>query len=206
MHLPILLASSSPYRASLLAILGVEFTQASPDIDEQALAGETPRQLAARLSEQKALALRAAYPRHIIIGSDQVAATSNDIVLGKPHTESNAIAQLKACSGDCVKFYTGLCVSLPSSPDKSNATTHVETGKVYFRNLSSREIVAYVKAEQPLDCAGSFKSEGLGISLFERLDFDDPNALIGLPLISLNKILLEHGINILLNQKTNTTP
>lgn len=190
-HIPILLASSSPYRGRLLAQLGLSFIQASPDIDETAIYNETPYELVSRLSEQKAMALSQQYSGHIIIASDQVAITPNNIVLGKPGTADNACKQLTDVSGQKVSFLTGLCVLSPCGDNNGiwRKQMIVEPYYVYFRTLSQAQIRHYVKRENPLDCAGSFKSEGLGISLFEKLEGDDPNALIGLPLIRLCSML-----------------
>ena len=195
---PILLASSSQYRAQLLRQLGLEFEQASPNIDESALINESPNALVTRLSEQKATALTVLYPKHIIIASDQIALTQNGKILGKPKTIDNAIRQLTSVNGEKVLFLTGLCVLSPSQSDeKWFKQTVVEPFTVYFRHLSQAQIVNYVKREQPLDCAGSFKSEGLGISLFEKLEGQDPNALIGLPLIKLCTFLTLAGASVL---------
>jgi MAF protein len=186
----ILLASSSQYRAQLLRQLGIEFEQASPNIDESALIGESPNALVTRLSEQKARALSVAYPKHIIIASDQIALTQNGEILGKPKTIDNAIHQLTSVNGEKVVFLTGLCVLSPlKNQAKWLKQSVVEPFTVYFRQLSEQQIINYVRRELPLDCAGSFKSEGLGISLFDRFEGQDPNALIGLPLIKLCSFL-----------------
>lgn len=186
----ILLASSSQYRAQLLSQLGIKFEQASPNIDESALIGESPNALVTRLSEQKARALTAAYPEHIIIASDQIALTQNGEILGKPKTIDNAIHQLTMVNGEKVVFLTGLCVLSPIEGDgKWLKQLVVEPYTVYFRQLSKQQIINYVRREQPLDCAGSFKSEGLGISLFEKFEGQDPHALIGLPFIKLCSFL-----------------
>jgi MAF protein len=196
---PILLASSSPYRGRLLAQLGISFIQAAPNIDESSLFNETPHELVSRLSEQKALALSKQYDDHIIIASDQVAVTPNNIVLGKPGTVDNACKQLNGVSGQKVSFLTGLCVLSPCSDHHSSWRKQliVEPYYVYFRRLSHTQIRNYVERENPLDCAGSFKSEGLGISLFEKLEGDDPNALIGLPLIRLCSMLDNINVSVL---------
>jgi septum formation protein len=187
---PILLASSSKYRAQLLRQLGIEFEQASPNIDESALVGESPDALVTRLSEQKARTLSVDYPEHIIIASDQIALTQNGDILGKPKTIDNAIRQLTSVNGEKVVFLTGLCVLSPSKGDvKWLKQSVIEPYTVYFRQLSEQQIINYVRRELPLDCAGSFKSEGLGISLFEKFEGQDPHALIGLPLIKLCSFL-----------------
>ncbi|MFT6267587.1 MAG: MAF protein [Alphaproteobacteria bacterium] len=196
---PILLASSSTYRASLLAQLSVDFIQASPNIDESHISSETPHAMVSRLSEQKAMALRKQYPSHVIIASDQIALTHNNEILGKPHNHETAVKQLMQASGQRVAFLTGLCVLSPQA--NNDGTWHkqlvVEPYIVYFRKLTVSQVIDYVTREKPFDCAGSFKSEGLGISLFEKLEGDDPNALIGLPLIQLCSMLENIGMPIL---------
>jgi septum formation protein len=191
--LPIILASSSPYRQQLLAKLDLEFTSFSPNIDESSLANEAPKALALRLSQQKAEALANQHPNHFIIGSDQVACM-NDIILNKPGNYHNAVAQLKQCSGQRVSFHTGITL-LNSATGKlySDVVSH----RVFFRELCDDNIEDYVQREKPYDCAGSFKVEGLGISLFQKLEGDDPNSLIGLPLIRLIDFLSQENINVL---------
>ncbi|GBU11904.1 m(7)GTP pyrophosphatase [Enterobacterales bacterium] len=169
----------------------LSFACAAPDIDESPRPGELPAGLVQRLAEAKARALVPSYPDHYIIGSDQVCAIKGQIT-GKPHTFDNALLQLQAASGQTVTFYTGL--SLVDS-DTGEAQTLCETFDVTFRKLTEAEIRGYLLAEQPYDCAGSFKCEGLGISLFERLSGKDPNTLIGLPVITLLASLREKGIN-----------
>lgn len=191
----LVLASSSPYRRVLLEKLGLPFTTASPDIDETPLPGESPHQLVHRLAEQKALALRERFPGSWIIGSDQ-AACLNGLALGKPGDFDRAFAQLQACSGRRVEFVTGLSLLDGNS---GRVRTAVETFAVEFRTLTAAQIRDYLEREQPFDCAGSFKAEGLGIALFERMDGDDPNTLIGLPLIRLVSFLNDAGLNILAN-------
>ncbi len=198
-QLPILLASSSVYRARLLAQLGLDFIQASPNIDESRKSGETPLAMVSRLSEEKAIALSKQYPSHLIIASDQVAITQKNEILGKPHQHNAAVKQLMLMSGQKVDFLTGLCVL---SPDvNNNGTWHkqliVEPYFVYFRDLTFSQVSDYVTKEKPLDCAGSFKSEGLGISLFTKLEGDDPNALIVLPLIQLCSMLEKLDMSVL---------
>lgn len=183
--LPIVLASSSRYRHQLLSQLGLTFEWASPDIDESALPHETPQTMAARLAESKARALAPRYANHLVIGSDQTACLDGRI-LGKPGNFATAQLQLRACNGRRVEFSTGLCV-LNTSTDV--AQTIVEPFAVIFRQLSNEQIDRYLTREEPFDCAGSFKVEGLGIALFERLEGNDPNALIGLPLIRLVTLL-----------------
>jgi MAF protein len=165
-------------------------------VDETPLAGESPRALVNRLSRSKALAGASAQPGHgdaLVIGSDQVAVLGEDI-LGKPGTEENARAQLSRLSGQCVTFLTGLC--LVNTGTGSERQALIET-PVWFRQLTAAQIANYVAREQPLDCAGAFKSEGLGIALFERMGGPDPNALIGLPLIELCTMLEAEGLAIL---------
>lgn len=187
----ILLASTSPYRRAILEKTTLEFSCAAPDIDETALAGESAEALVQRLAEQKARALAARYPGHLIIGSDQVCVI-DDTILGKPHTFDNARRQLSLASGKKVVFYTGLCLL---DSDSGKAQRVCEPFEVHFRVLEDAEISGYLQLEKPYNCAGSFKCEGLGISLFEKLDGRDPNTLIGLPLIALLGLLREHGIN-----------
>jgi septum formation protein len=186
----LILASSSSYRRDLLQRLTKHFRQLAPDIDESAAARETPAALALRLAIAKAKAVAAIRPGAIVIGSDQVAALGTQM-LGKPGDHENARAQLLMCSGQTVSFHTALCLI----DGRDGRVQHaVDTTHVYFRNLDSAEIEAYLHAEQPYDCAGSFKAEGLGITLFTRMQSDDPTALIGLPLIALNHMLRTAGI------------
>lgn len=189
---PLVLASSSPYRRELLQRLQLPFTCCSPNIDERPLADETPEVLVQRLAVAKARALRAQFLQHLIIGSDQVAVLDGQI-LGKPGTAATAIAQLTAASGRSVIFYTGLCLL-----DSASGTIQVDCVPftVHFRSLSPAQISRYIEREQPLDCAGSFKSEGLGISLFRATEGEDATSLIGLPLIRLCDMLSQAGIAI----------
>lgn len=189
---PLVLASTSPFRKALLEKLGLAFSTRAPDIDESPLPGENPEQLVMRLSLRKAQAIEKEFPNALVIGSDQVACIENSI-LGKPGDREGAIAQLKAASGSKVDFYTGL--SLLNTANGRQRTL-CEPFTVYFRRLQQDQIERYLDAEKPYNCAGSFKSEGLGISLFERLQGDDPNALIGLPLIRLVELLEAEGIGI----------
>ena len=187
--LPLVLASSSRYRKQLLEKLGLSFIQASPDADETALPDETAQQLTERLALVKASALSTHYPAHLIIGSDQVA-THNGRIIGKPHTKDNAFQQLKAFSGQSVTFLTGLCLY---NSKTGQHQSHTEPFCVHFRELNDQQILSYIEKEQPLDCAGSFKSEGLGITLFSAMEGRDPNSLIGLPLIALTTMLRNEG-------------
>lgn len=188
-RMPLVLASTSPYRKELLGRLGLPFETMAPYADETALADETPQALVQRLAILKARAVGATR-QGLIIGSDQVASTGNDI-LGKPGSHSNAVAQLSFLSGKRVSFFTGLC--LLDSVNGSLQTDMVPY-HVHFRTLSSQQIDRYLRTEQPYNCAGSFKSEGLGITLFERMEGDDPTALIGLPLIRLTTMLINAGV------------
>jgi MAF protein len=191
----VVLASTSPFRKSLLEKLNINFECAKPETDESPQINETPQKLVERLATEKASAVSISFPNSLIIGSDQVA-VCDDEILGKPHTFENAVKQLTKFSGKCVTFYTGLCVL--DSLDNS-VKSLVEPFHVHFKKLTQQEIVNYINAEQPLNCAGSFKSEGLGICLFEKLEGDDPNTLIGLPLIKLVKLLKEHDFDVLSN-------
>lgn len=189
--LPLVLASSSPYRRELLARLQLPFTHHAPDIDESAQPHENAQSLVCRLAEAKARALATTYPAALIIGSDQVAALADGTLLGKPHTLERAQAQLRAASGSSVTFYTGLCVF---NSHNQRAQVACVPFTVQFRELDDACILRYLQAEQPFDCAGSFKSEGLGITLFRRTIGEDATSLIGLPLIKLTDMLLAEGI------------
>lgn len=187
----ILLASTSPFRQALLRKLGLPFITAAPEVDESPQPGENAEALVIRLAVAKAQALAGTYPRHWIIGSDQVCVLDGAIA-GKPHTAENARVQLRTASGKAITFYTGLALFHPAS---GRLLQCCEPFVVHFRTLTDAEIAGYVEKEQPLQCAGSFKSEGLGICLFERLEGRDPNTLVGLPLIALNGMLQQAGIN-----------
>ncbi|TLU68092.1 septum formation inhibitor Maf [Thalassotalea litorea] len=189
----LVLGSTSVFRKAILEKLNLNFICDKPDIDETPLPHETPEQLVERLALGKAKKVAESHRNALIIGSDQVAVHQGEI-LGKPGSCENAINQLMRFSGDKVTFLTSLC--LYNSGDDSYQVI-VEPFNVYFRELSLTQVTAYVNAEQPLHCAGSFKSEGLGICLFERLEGDDPNSLIGLPLIGLTKLLANQGIDVL---------
>jgi len=190
----LILASTSPWRRMLLEKLAMPFDCAAPDVDETPHPGEPARQLVVRLAQAKAQALAERYPRHLIIGSDQVCVLDGEIT-GKPHSEENARLQLRKASGTIVTFYTGLALYNSAN---GHLQTECEPFDVHFRHLSDQEIDNYVRKERPLHCAGSFKSEGLGITLFERLEGRDPNALVGLPLIALCQMLRREGCNPLL--------
>ena len=188
----IILASTSRYRKELLSRFGIPFGVAAPDVDESPLEGELPEALAVRLARAKALKVAEDYTDALIIGSDQVAVCGDEI-LGKPGTHENAVRQLTLLSGREAVFHTALCVH-------STATHHTllrtVVNNVTFRTLSPETVERYLQKEKPYDCAGSAKSEGLGIALIKRLGGDDPNALVGLPLIALVDLLLEHGLEV----------
>ena len=192
----LILASTSPFRKTLLEKLNLSFDCAKPNVDETPLAGETAIELVERLAIEKAKAVASEFPNALIIGSDQVALSEGNI-LGKPHNFENGFKQLMSFSGKAVEFHTGLCV-FDSSTGKSLSL--VELFTVHFNILSIQEITAYLNAEQPYNCAGSFKSEGLGICLFEKLEGNDPNTLIGLPLIRLVSLLKQQGLDVLQEQ------
>ena len=189
---PLVLGSTSVYRRELLQRLGLAFTTDKPEVDETPRPGEAPSALAQRLALAKAQAVAARHPQAIVIGSDQVA-NLNGQPLGKPGTHERAVTQLRAMSGQTVVFHTALAV------------VHADTGlllqdmadvRVQFRDLSNAEIERYLRAEQPYDCAGAAKSEGLGIALLARIDNDDPSALIGLPLIRTCAMLRQAGLQV----------
>lgn len=186
----LILASTSPYRRELLHRLGLPFEVASPQTDESRWPGESPEAMALRLSEAKARAVAGTHPDALIIGSDQVA-TVDGLIYGKPGSHERAVDQLRVLSGKTVNFYTGLCLY--------NARTGVVEvcgvpTLVTFRNLTDEEIERYLRREPAYDCAGSARSEGLGIGLLSRIAGDDPNALVGLPLIALCALLRRQGV------------
>lgn len=190
---PLLLASSSKHRKSVLQKLNLSFITAAPNIDECPAIDENPRQLALRLAEEKAHALASLYPNHIIIGSDQVASLENQII-GKPMNRQCSIRQLKHQSGKSVNFYTSLCVL---NSENNQFYTDIDMTTVQFRELTEQQIMHYVDSEQPYDCAAAFKSEKLGIALLRKIEGEDPNALIGLPLIKLISLLEKFNISVL---------
>ncbi len=192
MKKPLVLASSSLYRQELLKRLRLPFTAVSPDIDESPAPGETPPATALRLAEQKARALAARFPDALIIGSDQVAELDG-LAIGKPGDHAEAVKQLTAASAHTVYFHTALCLL---DAGVGQAQTKIATNEVKFRALTPEQIERYLLAEKPYDCAGSAKSEGLGITLIESIRGDDPNALIGLPLIELTTMLMRAGVEI----------
>ncbi len=188
----LVLASTSPYRQQLLNKLAIPFITANPDCDETPLENETPKQLVERLAKGKAQSCEVD-SASLVIGSDQVCVINGKII-GKPLDRDTAIQQLTEQSGQTIEFFTGLALH----NSKTNETdVKVDTFKVHFRNLTKQQIENYVDKEQPFFCAGSFKSEGLGIALFEQLEGKDPNTLVGLPLITLVDMLAEQGVDIL---------
>lgn len=188
----LVLASSSPYRRELLSRLHLPFVSAAPEIDETPHSGEAPIDMVRRLSLTKARALRDAHPNALIIGSDQCAVLHGEII-GKPGDHAAAVAQLRAASGNSMLVHTGLCL-LDTADDTEQLD--VVSYDVRFRTLDDSEIETYLQIERPYDCAGSVKSEGLGISLLEHMRGDDPSALVGLPLIRLSAMLRNAGIGV----------
>ncbi len=187
----LILASTSRYRAGLLGRLGLPFDQESPGVDESGHPGEAPRALAIRLARAKAEVVASRHPGAWCLGSDQVAVLGGE-VLGKPMTVERCVAQLMAASGREVVFLTAACLA---NVDDPFLREHVDETRVRFRELGEPEVRRYVEIEQPLDCAGGFKCEGLGIALFERIDSSDPTALIGLPLIWVAQALRAAGLD-----------
>ena len=204
----LILASSSQYRRQLLANIGIDADLVSPSIDETPKPNESPVTLSKRLASEKAHSVAQQFPHRIVIGSDQVAMVETPKgreILGKPGSIENAVNQLKLCQGKPVTFYTAisLCQINPHSKSPTIKVTGVEETKVYFRTHSEQQLRAYVEKEMPLDCAGSFKCEGVGILLFERITSRDPNTLIGLPIMLLHNMLDKHFDIDLLNLATN---
>jgi septum formation protein len=189
----IVLASSSSYRQDLLKKLGLQFESVSPEISETAKNDERPDCLALRLAKEKAVAVGSRFPDSLIIGSDQVAVLNGKQLI-KPMSRDNAIRQLRAASGRCIAFYTAVS-TLNTATGEIKAD--IDRCLVHFRTLSDKEIERYVDRDQPFDCAGGFKSEGLGIVLFEKFEGEDPNALIGLPLIRLCRLLESFGVTVI---------
>jgi septum formation protein len=189
----LILASTSPFRRELLARLGLPFEVQAPDIDETPLPEEDPQAMVARLAELKARTIACREPAALVIGSDQVAVLDGEI-LGKPGSHERAVEQLSRASGKAVIFYTGLCLI---NSDNGRVSIEVIPYRVVFRLLRREQIENYLRREQPYQCAGSFKSEGLGIALFERLEGEDPSSLIGLPLIQLIRLLQTEGVSVL---------
>ncbi|MBI3778428.1 MAG: septum formation inhibitor Maf [Gammaproteobacteria bacterium] len=189
----LILASSSPYRRELLERLKLPFEVVSPEVDETPRPGETPSALVERLSVEKARKIAAQRPGALVIGSDQVA-VYNGVVVGKPHSHDKAVEQLRSASGKAVTLYTGLALVNAGS---GRVQCEVIPYRVTFRTLTDAQIESYLRKEQPYSCAGSVRSEGLGIALLERFEGDDPNTLIGLPLIRLVRMLENEGIKII---------
>ncbi len=189
---PLVLASTSSYRAALLQRLGLAFQTAAPNVDETPLPGENAQHTSLRRAMAKARAVADSHPDALIIGSDQVALLG-DRQLGKPLTHENAVRQLRDMRGRCATFYTAIALL---NARTGRMQVDVAENHVCFRNLDDNEIEAYLKKEQPYDCAGSAKSEGLGIALISRMEGDDPNALIGLPLICLVSMLKKEGVTL----------
>ena len=189
----LVLGSTSPYRRELLARLRIPFTVAAPDVDETPQTGETPEALARRLALAKARAVAAQHPHAVVIGSDQVADLNGE-PLGKPGNHARAVQQLQRMRGQTVVFQTAVAVVCLATQFEQLDLAPV---KVRFRDLTDAEIEAYLRAEEPYDCAGSAKSEGLGITLLDAIDNDDPTALVGLPLIRTCRMLRAAGIDVL---------
>lgn len=189
----LVLASTSHYRSELLSRLQIPFQTASPDVDETPLNQENARQTSLRLSRAKAEAIAALYPNALIIGSDQVVLLG-DKQLGKPLTHEKAVTQLRELRGQTVTFFTALSLLNAST---GNMQTDVAINNVSYRNITDEQIESYLRKEQPYQCAGSIKSEGLGIALLNSIEGEDPNALVGLPLILLVNMLLRQGVKII---------
>lgn len=189
---PLILASTSIYRSQLLSTLQIPFQTAAPDIDETPLPGESAEQTSLRLSGEKAIAVAGQFPDALIIGSDQVALLDG-VQLGKPLNHDNAVKQLRAMRGRSVLFYSALSLF---NARNGEMQSDVVVTRVSYRDLNDEAIERYLHKEQPYHCAGSAKAEGLGIALISRIEGDDPNALIGLPLIRLVAMLEKQGVNI----------
>ena len=194
---PLVLGSTSPYRRELLQRLQIPFEVAAPEVDETPLPHETPDALAGRLALTKARAVARNFPQAVVIGSDQVA-DLNGLALGKPGNHERAVAQLRQMRGQTVIFQTAVAVVCLENGFEQTALAAV---RVKFRDLNNAEIENYLRAEQPYDCAGSAKSEGLGIALLESIDSDDPTALVGLPLIRICKMIQAAGIAVLADRR-----
>jgi len=189
----LVLASTSPYRRELLARFGVPFEVAAPDIDEAPLPGESPDDTAQRLSVLKAQAVAEKFPNALVIGSDQVALLEGR-QLGKPGTHEKAVAQLQAMRGKTLEFHTAL--TLLNSRTGRTQTANVPV-RLVMRDYSDAQIEAYLRRDQPYNCCGSARSESLGIALIARYETEDPNALVGLPLIKLTEMLANEGLDVL---------
>jgi septum formation protein len=193
---PLILASTSKYRRELLLRLRLPFSCIAPGVDEAVRGGEPPLALAGRLARAKAAAVALQHPEAWVIGSDQVAALTGpegELILGKPGTEARCIEQLRSCSGSTVSFMTAVAVVRHNG---HAVHEFIDTTRVTFRTLDENTIARYVALEAPIDCAGAFKSEGLGIALCESIDSVDPSALIGLPLIRLSAVLRDVGFEL----------
>lgn len=190
----LVLASASAYRAELLRRIVTDFETCAPAVDETVRSDESPMAMATRLAREKASAVTRKYPASFVIGSDQVA-DLNGTLLGKPGNLERAQAQLMQSSGRTVTFHTAVCVA-DSASGQTVLREAIDTTRVVFRVLDAAEIARYLAIERPLECAGSFKVERLGVSLFERVESTDPTALIGLPLIALCRLLRESGMSI----------
>ena len=188
---PLILGSTSRYRRELLERLGLPFTVVAPRVDESPRTGERPAELALRLALEKARAVAALHPDAVVIGADQVADLDGEAI-GKPGDHGRAVAQLRRMSGRRVVFQTALAVARPAAGFERAMLAAVQ---VRFRSLSDAEIERYLRLEQPYDCAGSAKSEGLGVALLEAIESDDPTALVGLPLIRTCMLLRDAGID-----------
>ena len=189
----LVLASTSPYRRELLARLGVPFEVAAPDVDETPLAGESPDETAQRLSLKKAQAVAERFPEALIIGSDQVALLDG-VQLGKPGTHEKAVEQLSAMRGKTLEFHTALTLLNAKTGTVQTANVPV---RLVMRDYSDAQIEAYLRKDQPYNCCGSARSESLGIALIARYETEDPNALVGLPLIKLTEMLSIEGLDVL---------
>lgn len=191
----LILGSSSIYRKELFSRLNLPFDVASPDIDETPLPDESPEATALRLSQEKAMAISALHPDALVIGSDQVA-TLNGEQIGKPGTHKNAFRQLQKMRGQRVIFHTALCLLDGRKTANPETAVQVESVQTFvsFRDLPDNELDAYLRAEQPYDCAGSARNEGLGIAILEKIESTDPTALTGLPLITLTTMLRRVGV------------
>lgn len=188
----LVLASTSPYRRQLLERFGIRFTVAAPDVDETPLPGETPIDLANRLARAKAEVIAHRHPASVVVGSDQVALFGREVI-GKPGNPERCIEQLKMLSGHKLAFHTAVNVI---QSDTGSNQSHLDITTVHFRKLTNEEIERYVARERPVNCAGGFKAEALGITLFERIESQDPTALIGLPLIWLSAALRRTGFTL----------
>jgi septum formation protein len=192
---PLILASSSPYKKMLFERLQLPFACHAPNIDESKRIDESARELASRLAQEKALAIATKYPNSVVIGADQVGEINGEI-LGKPSNHQVATQQLLAQSGQTSQFHCGIAVTKQVAAGNFQTKTRIHTTRVTFRTLSEEKINNYLLADTPYDCAGSFKSEGLGISLFSSVDSSDPSALVGLPLVDLCSLLAEFDIEL----------